>query len=201
VISRLCLGLDSDGLDAVFDFTSPAFNGVLQRGEDQAMYLPTTVTTDGSEICYRIERLLTKSRFDADGNVKAPKVYRFNNMYRVEHTTRPRVLWTVREVLDTKKGGRWVGMVQESRGYPVHLDERSSPAELRDAAKELQALVNDDTRAVGSDPGASWKAATSDGRCIPCELLVPRNTQPAAPAPIDSCMSLHSTSVITHSGR
>jgi hypothetical protein len=31
VISKLCLGLDGDGLDAVFDFMSPAFNGVLQR--------------------------------------------------------------------------------------------------------------------------------------------------------------------------
>jgi hypothetical protein len=121
-------------------------------------------------------------------------------MYRIEHTTRPHVLWTVRKVLDAKNGGRWVGMVQgESVAEDIQsiLTSDSSPA-LRDAAKELQALVNDDTRAVGS---ASWKATTLDGRCIPRELLVPRNTQPAAPAPIDSCMSLHSTSVITNSGR
>jgi hypothetical protein len=56
--------------------------------------------------------------------------------------------------------------------------------------KNYKTLVNDDKHAVGSDPGASWKATTSDGRCIiiPRELLIPRNTQPAAPASIDTIL-------------
>jgi hypothetical protein len=104
-------GIETSGLHALFNLLSPDFDGVFQGGDTQ-WYLPVTVMTNGEEILYHFERLLTKPRYNSEGENIPPKSYLFREMYRTEkHAKYPHEMKSAREVLDAKCRDKWVGMV------------------------------------------------------------------------------------------
>jgi hypothetical protein len=75
-----------------------------------------------------------------------------------------------------RQRGGWRGMMLGDGVIVLVLRGVWEEGTASDFVKDLVAMINDTKRTVGVDPGATWKATTSDGRCIPRELLVPRNT-------------------------